>query len=66
MATAQIWAASFFLNKVLSEQGIPICLCIICGCIHATMAELQQDHMACKTKNIHYFTLYRKLVTLLL
>lgn len=34
----------------------PVCVCIVCGCFHATVAKLgnfNRDHMAHEVKNIY-------------
>lgn len=42
---------------------MPICLCIICGCFHVTMAELstcERKHMLCKAMSSDYVALIEK------
>lgn len=64
----QIWWATC-LCKVLLGHARPIHLFTVCGCFHATVAELSscdRDHMAPKAKNIYYLALSRSLLTAIL
>ena len=45
------------------QTALPIHFCVVQGCFQATAAELgscNNDHVACKAKNIYYLALYRK------
>lgn len=58
-------AYSLFLKiKLYWNTAILICLCIVRGCFHTIMAEmnsLNRNHMACRAKDIEYLFLCRTL-----
>ena len=60
LANYSLWAKSSLLSVFINKV-----ICIVCGCLCATMAEWSswnEDRMASKAQSVYYLALYRKSV----